>query len=281
MDGDGKPLEFPRDTSRGGPHIARSFHLRLLWIASSLLLGLLLLGAIADAYLRPLPASTTDDENRTPAARQAFVQKWQTALAGLQQHSLGFWAPPPSAQPFRWWDRIRKLPNESGVRIALRRHLASDIDLRDLRPIRLEPLSSGVRVSYLVTIEPGSSEFLLPIEPAGIAVGTGKREAALMRHLLFATGLPPGQLFILGDKMLVAPAGSAYRFQWTVRRATTEGGLWHIREVDPTPFEGSPELERIAIAASGSAPVLLVCSEDRLARIEAEQEAARKAFPDR
>jgi hypothetical protein len=264
MDGDGKPLESPRESSSGGTHFGRSLQLRLLWIASSLLLGLLLLGALADAYLRPLPGSTTDDEIQTPASRQAFFQEWQAALARLQQGSLGFWAVPPSAQRFGWWDRIRKLPNESGVRLALRRHLAPEVNLRDLRPIRREPLPDGVRISYLVTVEPRSSEFLVLIGPAGIPAGTRKSEEGLMRHLLFAEGLPPGQVFTLGDKALVAPAGSSYRFQWTVRRATADGGLWRIREVDPTPFEASPDLERMAIAASRNTPVLLVCSQDRL-----------------
>ncbi|WP_018291541.1 hypothetical protein [Verrucomicrobium sp. 3C] len=281
MDDDGKLLEPARETGRGGTHFGRSLRLRLLWIASSLLLGLLLLGALADAYLRPLPGSTTDDEVRTPAARQAFFQTWQAALARLQQGSMGLWEPPPSAQRFSWWDRSRKLPNESGVRLVLRRHLSSDIDLRGLQPILLETLPDGVRISYLVSVEPRSSEFLIPIEPAGIPAGTGKIEEGLTRDLLFAEGLPPGQVFTLGDKILVASAGSSYRFQWTVRRATADAGLWRIREVDPTPFEASPDLEGMAIAASKNAPVLLVCSQDRLNQIEAEQEAAWKAFQDR
>ncbi|WP_142661037.1 hypothetical protein, partial [Methylacidimicrobium tartarophylax] len=83
MDGDGKPLESSRESSSGGTHFGRSLQLRLLWIASSLLLGLLLLGALADAYLRPLPGSTTDDEIQTPASRQAFFQEWQAGLARL------------------------------------------------------------------------------------------------------------------------------------------------------------------------------------------------------
>ncbi|MDD2675900.1 MAG: hypothetical protein PHP75_00295 [Methylacidiphilaceae bacterium] len=252
------------ETSSGETHLGRSLQLRLLWIGSSLLLGLLLLGALADAFLRPLPVSTTDDEIRTPAFRQAFFQEWQAALARLQQGSLGFWAPPSSVQKFSWWDRIRQLPNESGIRLALRRHLASDVDLRDLRPIRREPLPDGVRISYLVTVEPRSSEFLVLIGPAGILAGTRKSEEGLMRHPLFAEGLSPGQVFTLGDKTLVARAGSSYCFQWTVRRATADGGLWHIREVDPTPFEASPDLERMAIATSRNTPVLLVCSQNRL-----------------
>ncbi|WP_178086876.1 hypothetical protein, partial [Methylacidimicrobium tartarophylax] len=205
----------------------------------------------------------------------------QAGLARLQQGNLGFWAVPPTVEKFVWWDRIRKLPNESGVRLALRRHLASEVDLRDLRPIRRELLREGVRISYLVTVEPRSSEFLVRIGPTGIPAGTRKSEEGLMRRLLFAEGLSPGQVLTLGDKILVAPTGSPYRFQWTVRRATADGGLWRIREVDPTPFEASPDLERMAIAASRNSPVLLVCSQDRLKQIEAEQESAWKIFQDR
>lgn len=268
-------------TRDGEANLARPFPLRLLWIASSLLLGLLLLGALAEAYLRPLPGSTTDDELRTPVARKAFFERWQASLAGLRQGHLGFWAPPSTREPFGWWERIRKLPNAAEVRLVLRRHLASDVVLSDLEPVLLEPVDDGVRVSYLVTVVPRSTEFLVPIEPAGIPAGTGKIEAVLMRHLLFATDLPPGEVFTLGDRMPIAPAAAPYRFRWTIRRATSSGRVWRIREVDPTPFEVSADLEKMAFASSTNSPVLLVCSQDRVARIEAEQEAAWKGFQDR
>lgn len=286
MDDDGKPLESPGEIDDGKARVertnlARGLQLRLLWIASSLLLGLLLLGALADAYLRPLAGSTGDDELRTPAALQAFFDRWQAGLSDLRKGSPGFWAPPAARQKFGWWERIRKLPNESGVRLVLRRHLAPDVDLREVEPVSREALPDGVRVSYLVTVSPRSEEFLVPIEPAGIPAGTGKIEAELMRFLLFAPGLPPGEVFTLGDKLPVASAGSPYRFRWTVRRATSTGGIWRIREVDPTPFEGSPDLEKMAFAASRNSQVLLVCAQERLDRIEADQEAAWKGFQDR
>ncbi|VVM07523.1 hypothetical protein MAMC_01672 [Methylacidimicrobium cyclopophantes] len=286
MGEDGKAVGSPREFGDGmaqptGRNLSKLLQLRLLWIASTLLLGLLLLGALADAYIRPLPGSTGDDEVRTPAAQRAFFDRWQGALADLQKGRLGFWALPSSTEKFGWWDRLRKLPNEATVRLVLRRHLAPDIDLRELQPVHREALADGVSVCYLVTVEPRSAEYLVPIEPAGIPAGTGKIEAGLMRYLLFAEGLPPGYVYTLGDKTLVAPAGSPYRFRWTVRRATSTGGIWRIREVDPTPFESSSEWERMAIAASQNAPVLLVCSQERLSRIEEEQEAAWKGFQDR
>ena len=285
MDDDGKPLESPGEVcdgkTRAGPRLSRPLQLRLLWIASSLLLGLLLLGALAEAYLRPLPGSTGDDELRTPEARQAFFDRWQAGLSDLRAGKTGFWTLPATVRKFGWWERIRELPNESGVRLVLRRHLAGDVDLRRIEPVSREPLGGAVRLSYLVTVSPRSEEFLVPVEPGGIPAGTGRIEAGLLRYLLFAPGLPPGEVFTLGDKVPVASAGAPYRFQWTVRRATSTGGIWRIREVDPTPFEGSPELEKMAFVASERAPVLLVCSRERIARIEADQEAAWKGFQDR
>ncbi|MGD9896224.1 MAG: hypothetical protein AB7T14_03970 [Candidatus Methylacidiphilaceae bacterium] len=280
MEKDGKGTGSREADARREP-IEKPIQRRLLWIASSLLLGLLFLGALLDSYLRPLPGSTADDELRTPAYHQAFFNAWQAGLARLQKGDLGLWTPQPSTEKFGWFDRIRKLPNEAGVKIALRRHLSLDVDLRELQPNRLEPLADGVRVSYLVTVVPRSSKFLVPIGPAGIPSGTGRIEERLMRYLLFADGLPPGYVFILGDRSLIASANPPYRFQWTIRRATSTGGIWRIREVDPTPFEDSPGLEAMAIAASQQSPSLIVSSEDRIHRMEMEQEAAWKAFQDR
>lgn len=286
MDEDGKRVGSRKEAVGGTAQPARRnvselLQLRFLWIASSLLLSLLLLGALGDLYFRPLPGSIRDDELRTPAARQAFFDRWQAALADRQKGRLGFWRPPSATQKFSWWDRLRKLPNEAAVRLVLRRHLAPDIDLQGLQPVRREALANGVAVSYLVTVEPRSAEYLVPIEPASVPAGTGGIEAGLMRYLLFADGLPPGYVFTLGDKSLLAPADTPYRFQWTVRRASSTGEVWRIREVDPTPFESSTELEGMAIAASKKAPLLLVCSQERLNRIEAEQEGAWKTFQDR
>ena len=205
-----------------------------------LVLGLAILGGVLffgvpaawDWFQTQRLASFLDEE---PGAADA-----SSAEGGRQRGSRNPQGMPEGMTPPSWWQRVWGLPSDGDMRRALQREIKPGVKIKKIKLVAQKNLGGGkFALEYEVTARIERTVFTVSSKKAAALPGRklDPDEQELLKDLVLAPNLPPGQIYDWERKEVLENPTESAIFSWNVSEAEKIDGRWLPVAWEPFPME--------------------------------------------
>ena len=152
---------------------------------------------------------------------------------------------PEGMLPPSWWQRVWGLPSDGDMRRALQREIKPGVKIKKIKLVAQKDLGGGKHaLEYEVTARIERTVFTVASKKAvalkGRKLDPGEQD--LLKDLILAPNLPPGQFYDWDHKEVLENPTESAIFSWNVSEAEKVGGQWIPIAWEPFPMEKHPIL---------------------------------------
>ena len=164
---------------------------------------------------------------------------------GRQRGSRNPQGMPEGMSPPSWWQRVWGLPSDGDMRRALQREIKPGVKIKKIKLVAQKDLGGGKHaLEYEVTARIERTVFTVASKKTvalkGRKLDPGEQD--LLKDLILAPNLPPGQFYDWDHKEVLENPTESAIFSWNVSEAEKVGGQWIPIAWEPFPMEKHPIL---------------------------------------